>query len=605
MTLTIKQKVENLRQVMTQNNIQVYVVPSDDAHQSEYVCEYDHRREYISGFNGSAGTAVITTDQCLLWTDGRYWLQAGQQLQSDWKIMKDRVQGEPTIEEWISKTLPAGTTIGMDSRLIAKSSYDKFRLAVEKANQKIITLEHNLVDHVRESLKSEEPVSSYPTEPVFFLPLEYSGKSSTDKIKEIRESLVREKADFVVITALDEVAWLLNLRGSDVTFNPVFLSYAIVGHTTAQLFINEQKVPADVRANLPGVEICSYDSIYSTLRSYSEQKKRVWIDPRSSLSIYNCVNKDNLIEKDNPILLAKAIKNPVEIEGFRQCHIRDGAALVQYLAWLEEEIVVKHNSTLTEYSAAQVLENYRTKVHDYISLSFASISSIGSNGAIIHYSPSKETCKTIDNQVYLIDSGGQYRDGTTDVTRTTRFGTPTDHEKQCYTRVLKGHIQLSILKFPPKINGYQIDCIARVPLWSVGLDYGHGTGHGVGAFLNVHEGPHSLTFRSLPHHYLICPNMTLTNEPGYYEEGKFGMRIENVMVTVQVQLPHSNSFIGFETVTMTPYERDLIIPSLLSEEEMQFVNNYHAEVLQKLTPLLQSDPRALDYLRKKTAPLSK
>ncbi|GAM28212.1 hypothetical protein SAMD00019534_113880, partial [Acytostelium subglobosum LB1] len=472
----ITKKIDTLRQLMNKHSYTCYVVPSDDAHQSEYVTEHDQRRAYISNFTGSAGTAVITTEQCYLWTDGRYWLQASQQLDPSWKVMKDRVEGEPSIEEFISKSMPATTIVGMDSRLISKGAFEKFKKTLAKG-QEVVTSENNLIDQVKEELKSLEPMTTQPTDPIFFLPETYSGKSNTDKIKDVQDRMAKENVDYVVITALDEIA-------------------------------------------------------------------------------------------------------------------------------MEEEMNVKNNTQLTEFSVSEVLEQYRTKQKDFVSLSFASISSIGSNGAIIHYKPEEDTCKKITKEVYLIDSGGQYKDGTTDVTRTTHYGTPSQHEIDCYTRVLKGHIQLSIIKFPAKVTGKDIDCVARIALWQAGLDYAHGTGHGVGSFLNVHEGPQGISMR--PNSTILHANMTITNEPGYYEEGNFGIRIENIMLTVPVETQFNNSkFLGFESITMVPYERDLINVSMLTNDELAFVNHYHEQVQSKLAPHLSNDQRALAYLQKKTAKITR
>ncbi|EGG13926.1 peptidase M24 family protein [Cavenderia fasciculata] len=605
-SVTINEKVERLRELMKKQSLAAYVVPSEDAHQSEYITVRDKRREYISGFSGSAGTAVITTSECLLWTDGRYWLQAAQQLEPNWLVMKDRVQGEPTIEEWLAKRLTPGSgKVGIDSKLISKSYAERFEKVLEKSKHQVDLNESNLIDQVRESFSSVEPIPSYPTDPVFHLAIEYTGQSYQDKLSTLRSQLDQEKADYIVISALDEIAWLYNLRGSDISFNPVFISYAIIGKDSSELFILESKIPENVKNQLPGVQIKPYDSIFSTLSQYNQEKKKIWLDPRSSLALFRSVDKSQLIEKSNPVQLAKAIKNQVEIEGFRKCHVRDASALVQFLAWLEEEIVVKNNTELTEYSVAEVLEEYRSRQKDFISLSFDSISSIESNGAIIHYKPEKETCKKITKAMYLIDSGGQYRDGTTDVTRTTHYGQPTQHEKDCYTRVLKGHIQLSIIKFPQRISGRDIDCIARMSLWQVGLDYAHGTGHGVGSFLNVHEGPQGISYRSIPNPTLFQQGMTITNEPGYYEAGAFGIRIENIMVTQPTETKFNNgAYLGFESVTVVPYERDLINLDLLTTKEITFINQYHQQVLQKILPTLDpNDHRTINYLKKKTIPL--
>eukprot|EP01132_Coremiostelium_polycephalum_P001474 gene1474-1859_t len=605
--VTIKQKVEVLRGLMKKNQLNAYIVPSEDAHQSEYICKRDKRREYISGFTGSSGCAVITESHELLWTDGRYWLQAEQQLDQSWKIMKDRVAGEPTIEEWLAKNLTKEMNVGVDSRLVSKGSCEKMGSVLKKSGIRFLpSLEENLIDQVRVHFKDQEEIPSYPENPVFYLDEKFTGKESAEKLKSVREEMVAEGVDFMVVSALDEIAWLFNLRGSDISFNPVFLSYVIVSRDQGQtLYVDEKKLSADVRSKLtPNTHVASYGSVFSDLSKYNAEGKKIWLDPRSSNALFSCVSKENLKEKTIPILLMKSIKNQVEIEGFRQSHIRDASALIQYLAWLENEILVVGNTSLTEVTAADHLEQLRSKQKDYVSLSFDSISSMDSNGAIIHYKPEPETCKKITKGMYLIDSGGQYLDGTTDVTRTLHYGVPTQHEIDCYTRVLKGHLQLSLLKFPPRIHGRDIDCIARSALWRVGLDYGHGTGHGVGSFLNVHEGPQGISFRSVPNPTLFQAGMTVTNEPGYYEAGKFGIRIENVMITVPVQTQFNNgSYLGFESVTLVPFESKLINLHFLDNEEIKFINQYYQEIRQKILPTLTHDQLATKWLERNTEPL--
>ncbi|KYQ91757.1 peptidase M24 family protein [Tieghemostelium lacteum] len=606
----IKTKVNALRGLMQKQNLDAYIVPSEDQHQSEYISLKDKRREYISGFTGSSGCALITLDKALLWTDGRYWLQADHQLDKDiWVVMKDRVAGEPTISDWLCSNIKPQGRIGIDSKLISNASFEDMSNQLQvsgKGFQLVTPSDNNLVDEVREQFKDQEEVPQYPLTEVFYLDTKYSGKSSEDKISAIREDLKKSQADYIVVSALDEIAWLFNLRGSDISFNPVFLSYAIVSQQgTAQLFINEKKLNSNVRQHLPkGTEILDYSHIFETIRQLDKSGKKIWLDPKSSLALYECVSKENLHEQSSPITMAKSLKNPVEMEGFRQCHIRDGAALVQFLAWLEDEIMVQNITSHTECSVADKLEEFRRKQDLFVSLSFDTISGMGSNGAIIHYKPDPETCKNISKGMYLVDSGAQYFDGTTDVTRTVYFGNPTQHEIDCYTRVLKGHLGISLLKFPARVTGRDIDSVARMVLWEQGLDYAHGTGHGVGSFLNVHEGPQSLSQRQNIN-VALKPGMTLTNEPGYYETGKFGIRIENVMLTVPATTAFNNgTFNTFENITLCPYERKLMNMQMLNNQEITFINNYYKEIRQKLSPLLQSDPLATKWLQENTTPLS-
>ncbi|KAF2077691.1 hypothetical protein CYY_001007 [Polysphondylium violaceum] len=610
----IQKRVDKLLELMKKYSLNAYIIPSEDAHQSEYITVKDKRREYISGFTGSSGCAVITDlqqphQQSLLWTDGRYWLQADKQLDPSWKVMKDRVAGEPTVSEWLSMHLKQDSQVGVDPRLISKGYYDSMVSSFKKKNIKLVVdIKENLIDCVRESFKDQEEIPEYPKNPVFFLQEKYSGQSSDSKIQDIRKEMAKVDTKYMVVSALDEIAWALNLRGSDISFNPVFLSYLVIGKDNIILFIDESKLSQETKSNLPkGTEIQPYNDVFPFLESLKEKDSSagVWIDPRSSFAIFNSVAPNQIYkEKSNPILLAKSIKNQTEIQGFRNCHIRDASALIEYLAWLEEEIVEKNTQTLNEYTVAEKLESFRKSKADFVSLSFDTISSINSNGAIIHYKPEPETCLTITKGMYLVDSGGQYLDGTTDVTRTLHYGAPTQHEIDCYTRVLKGHLGISLVKFPNRCSGRDLDTIARVPLWEVGLDFAHGTGHGVGSFLNVHEGPQGISFRNVANPAVLQPGMTLTNEPGYYESGAFGIRIENVMITQPVQTPFNNgTFLGFENVTLVPYERKLINLSMLNAQEIALINQYYQEIREKVLPTLSHNTKAHQWLLKNTQSL--
>ncbi|EAL62111.1 peptidase M24 family protein [Dictyostelium discoideum AX4] len=608
--VAISKKVEKLRTFMKDQSLSAYIVPSEDAHQSEYICVKDKRREYISGFSGSAGCVVITLDNQLLWTDGRYWLQAEKELESNWKIMKDRVVGEPTIQDWLLSNLNKENKVGIDSRLISKGYYDSMKLVLKEKSIDIKFDEdgENLIDKVRESFKDEEEIPEYPKNSIFFLEDKFTGKQSNEKLKEIREEMKKQSADLMVVSALDEIAWLLNLRGSDISFNPVFLSYVVVEHEKVTLFVDESKLNDKTKSQLPsGIAISPYSSVFEYLRNSDKQGKKIWIDPRSSVALYNCVSISNLLEKINPILLSKAIKNETEIQGMKNAHIRDAVALIQFLAWMEEEIVEKSDETShTEYSVCEKLEGFRRQQTDFVSLSFDTISSINANGAIIHYKPDETTSATIVKGMYLVDSGAQYLDGTTDVTRTLHYGKPTQHEIDCYTRVLRGHVGLSLLKFPNRVNGRDIDCVARTHLWSVGLDYAHGTGHGVGSFLNVHEGPQGISYRAIANPTNLQAGMTLTNEPGYYESGNFGIRIENVMIVAPVTTQFNNGkFIGFDNITLVPYERKLINLEMLTKDEINFINDYYKEIGEKILPLIEktNNQKSINWLKNQIKPL--
>jgi len=589
-----------------EHNVHAYIVYSEDAHQSEYTPACDKRREFISGFTGSAGVAVILASDAALWTDGRYYAQAEIELDSKyWKLMKAGLPTTPTISQYLIEKLPAGARVGVDSRMASKENYVKLQQELEKSDKHLflVAVEPNLIDLVW----NDKP--SRPDTPVFIHEMKYAGKSHADKLNTIRDLLKKENAYALVVSALDEVAWLFNLRGSDVEFNPVFISYAIVTQDNATLYIDEKKITAQVKNHLgEAINVAPYEQVFSDIQKLSQKPQKIWLDPiKGSFALFHSVvDKSLIVEKFSPITYEKALKNPVELEGIRQAHIRDAAALVSFFAWLEERLAAADN-TLTEYSVATKLDEFRAQQPDFVSPSFQTISGIGPNGAIIHYRPEEDkSAKIVKEQLYLCDSGGQYKDGTTDVTRTLHFGEPTQHQKECFTRVLKGHIALDAAVFPKGTVGNQLDLLARMHLWSVGLDYRHGTGHGVGAFLNVHEGPQGISFRESPYKAALEPGMTVTDEPGYYEDGNFGIRIENVLVVKESGTPYKfgeKPYYGFEHVTVVPIQTKLIDISLLTHQEIQWINEYHQLCWTKVSPLLQG--KALEYLKRETAPIGK
>ncbi|KAG0739732.1 hypothetical protein G6F57_004098 [Rhizopus arrhizus] len=604
MVIKTSDRLTRLRSQMKSHQVDVFLVPSEDAHQSEYIAECDQRRHWISGFTGSAGFAVVTMSTAALFTDGRYFLQASQQLDDNWTLMKQGLPGVPTWQEYLVKNISAGSRIGLDPKLICGADAHQISAQLKPIGSSLVPIQENLVDA---AWGEERPKA--PKDKIFVQPIQYSGKAVQDKLKELRDHIVEKKAYGTVVSALDEIAWLYNVRGSDIECNPVFFSYSVVTESEAILYIDLDKVTDEVKAHLDASQV--------TLRPYSEffealseiklklGEKKLLVNNKTSLAVEVAVGEDNVIEERSFITDAKAIKTKEELDGMRACHIRDGAALVQYFAWLEQKLLA--DEKIDEVESSDRLEQFRAAQEHYVGLSFATISSTGPNGAIIHYKPEKETCKVIDpNAIYLCDSGGQYLDGTTDVTRTFHFGTPTAYEKRCFTRVLQGHIAIDQAVFPKGTTGYLLDPFARQYLWKDGLNFLHGTGHGVGSFLNVHEGPHGIGVRVSYNDTPLAAGMTVTDEPGYYEDGKFGIRIENVIIVKEADTPNNfggRGYLGFEHVTIAPIGRNLIDVDLLSPSERKWVNDYHQECLTKLGPLIAHDELATAWLKKETLPI--
>ncbi|ETL85591.1 hypothetical protein L917_14930 [Phytophthora nicotianae] len=593
---------------LTGRPLQAFLVDTADAHQSEYVGDAHKRREFLTGFTGSNGTALVTPDQAFMWTDGRYFLQAEQELSDDWTLMKSEEPGVPSIEQWTKKNLPNDSCLAIDPYLTSVLAARNFAKVLKETKIELVALHEteNLVDLVWEDRPAVAPSQ------VTFLSDEYTGRSVADKLKSLREAVKDKGADAIVLTALDDIAWLFNIRGNDVEFNPVVTSYAVVTPDKATLFLdaaNQDDVTQHLRPS--GVECKPYSSMLKEVSALTASNKdtKILVDPaQCNVAVFLAIPAANRKEDTSVVMAQKAIKSAVEIEGMRQAHLRDGAALVKYFSWLEKEMDAGNEDQWDEVLVADKQEQFRSQVKDYVSLSFDTISSIGANGSIIHYSPKRGECsKMSTSAMYLNDSGAQYLDGTTDVTRTLHFGQPTAYEKSCFTHVLKGHIALASTVFPDKMEGVKLDAITRAPLWKAGLDYRHGTGHGVGAFLNVHEKGVLMSFRLNPNGLKIQDGMVLSNEPGYYENGKFGIRIESVMVVKKaphIKSPLNRDFCEFETLTMAPIQQKLIDASLLTPEEIKWLNAYHKEVHDKLQPLLKDDPDTYAFLVRETKPLS-
>ncbi|KAJ7484326.1 putative Xaa-Pro aminopeptidase P [Mycena latifolia] len=601
-TVHTLERLEKLRRFLAQEQVHAFVVPSEDQHSSEYLAECDERRAFISGFNGSAGCAIITPKDAFLFTDGRYFLQAEQQLDKNWTLMKQGLPDVPTWQEFLSKKIDPASRIGIDSTLISAVDAEALSKALKPRKSVLVSLSKNPVDSVWAENRPPRPKSQ-----VFSLDVKYSGESHSEKIKRLRDEILKKEAKAMVVTMLDEVAWLFNLRGADIAYNPVFFAYATITMDKATLFIDPDQLDDTTHHNLgKDVTIQGYTAFFDNLKVLAkelslEATPKVLLGDKSSLAVAEAVGEDNYVLIPSPVAEMKAIKNKTELEGFRQSHIRDGAALARYFAWLEEQLVA--GVELNESQAADKLEEFRSELDLFRGLSFPTISSTGPNGAIIHYSPDANDCAVVKkDQIYLCDSGAQFFDGTTDVTRTWHFGTPNAEEKRAFTRVLQGHIAIDTAIFPNGTTGKMIfyDTFARRALWQDGLGL-HGTGHGVGHYLNVHEGPHGMGVRIAYNSTALKPGMTVSNEPGYYADGRFGIRIENIVLVREVDTPNNfgdKGFLGFEHVTMCPIQTKLIDKSLFTAEEVRWLNEYHAEIFAKVSGLLQNDQRALEWLKK-------
>ena len=592
---TINERVERLRSWMKENGISAFVFPSSDPHNSEYVAEHWKSREWISGFSGSAGTAVVTLEHAALWTDSRYFIAAEKELKgTDFQLIKLRVEGTPSISEWLVRELSnyQKAVVGVDGNV--NSFTEVSSMERELASKANITVRTD-ADPMAE-LWMDRPV--IPDNKVSLHPLEYSGESTSSKISRIRKQLADSGADGLLVTALDEIAWVLNLRGSDVHCNPVFVSYLLISPEKVVLYINNVKLLAEVKDYLTSEQIAvdAYEAVVDGLRSY--EGKSLLVDMSSTnYLLATAVPTEKLCEGVSPIASMKAIKNEAEQEGFRVAMLRDGVAVVKFLAWLKPAVEAGGQ---TEISLNERLTALRAEQPKFKGISFDTIVGYEEHGAIVHYEATPETDIPVEpHGLVLIDSGAQYLDGTTDITRTIALGEITEEQRRVYTLVLKGHIQLDMCRFPAGACGSQLDAIARVPMWREGYNYMHGTGHGVGSYLNVHEGPHQIRMEWRP--APLQAGMTVTNEPGIYLEGKFGVRIENTLLIVPAETTPFGDFLKFETLTLAPIDTTPIVFEMLSEEEREWLNNYHHRVYESLKPYLTAVEQ--EWLRKATLPI--
>ncbi|WP_294304244.1 aminopeptidase P family protein [uncultured Chryseobacterium sp.] len=577
--MTSKEKVAALREEMQKNNVDAFIVYSADPHMSEYLPQEWQERAWLSGFLGSAGFVVITKDKAGLWTDGRYFTQAPIELAgSGIDLFKDGMEGTPNYIDWIISEIPENGKVAVNAQA---TSHANWELLTEKLNAKNITLAD--LPLLKEIWKDRGVPSKNP---IFVHPVERAGKSVIDKIAAIRQKMEEQCATVHIISSLDDVAWTLNLRGSDVESNPVFLGYLVITKNDAKLFTDLDKMDVESRRQMDEawVKMMPYEEFYNCLKAFSNEK--VLVSPNSNQSIFEALKSDNeFIKAAVPGNLMKAQKNETELEGFRKVMVRDGVAMVKFLYWLTHHA---GKETMNEYSIGEKLRGFRAEGENFVGESFGSIVGYKDNGAIMHYSAKKEGSKEVTNDAsILVDSGGQYLEGTTDITRTLALGAVSEEFKRNSTLVLQGLIRLSMVKFPKGTRGVQLDAIARLPLWMEGKDYNHGTGHGVGSFMNVHEGPQNIRKDMNPQELMV--GMVCSNEPGYYLEGEYGIRHENLIAVKEAETTIHGTFYEFETLTFCPFFKDTIVKEILSEEEITWLNTYHKACEEKLGPFLEGE----------------
>lgn len=592
----MKRELELLREKMRETGVDACLIPTSDFHGSEYVGDYFKCREYISGFTGSAGTLVITLDEAGLWTDGRYFLQAAKQLEgSGIMLRKERQPGVPAIEEYLKRTLKRGETLGFDGRCIMQDSAEKL---ITQLNAQGVAVRTD-IDLAGAVWKNRPELSAQPVWP---LPVEYAGESSQSKIERVREFLVEKKADYLLLTSLEDIAWLLNMRGNDVESTPVILSYLLLGEKKLTWYVQEKCLSEKIKIllDMQGIKAAPYAQIYADVKELPEDES-VYYDKSAvnTALVSSLPEKVKKIEGVNPTFLFKAKKNPVEVENERNAHIKDGIAVTKFIYWLKSQI---GKTKITEISAAERLEQFRNAQEHYVEPSFAPIIAYKEHGAIVHYSATKESDVELKPESFVLaDTGGHYLEGTTDITRTIALGSLTQEEKEMYTAVLKAHIQLEMARFLQGCSGQSLDVLARTPLWEKGLDYNHGTGHGVGYLLSVHEGPNSFRYRPSVNGRNDCvfeEGMITSDEPGIYLEGKFGIRLENMIVCQKDMENDYGSFLCFDVLTLVPFERSAIIAEELSTKEKEWLNKYHQKVFETIAPYLTEEETG--WLREET-----
>ena len=595
----INQRLEKLREVMRREHLSAFIFPSTDAHQSEYVADHWQGRAWISGFNGSAGTAVVTMRSAALWTDSRYFIAAEEQLRgTEFQLMKLKVEGTPTISDWIASELLQNEDecreVGLDG--MVNSYNDTMALISDLRKAGGITVRTNF--DPLEQIWMNRP--AIPENPVEIQSLNFAGETVDDKIQRIRKALREHHADGILVSALDDIAWTLNLRGTDVHCNPVFVSYLLISSEQVSLFVNPKKISSEVKAYLDehGISLFDYNQVEEGLESYADYN--ILLDgDETSFCLWKSVKCQEIIAAKSPIPVMKAVKNATEIEGYHRAMLRDGVAMVKFLKWLKPAVEAGGQ---TEMSIDKKLTSLRAEQNLFRDISFDTIAGYQAHGAIVHYEATPETdAPLLPEGLILIDSGAQYQDGTTDITRTIALGPVTEEMKHIYTLVLKGHIQLELAKFPDGASGTQIDALSRECMWREGYNFLHGTGHGVGSYLNVHEGPHQIRMEWKP--TPLRAGMTVTDEPGLYLKGKFGVRIENTLLIKDFVETAFGKFLQMESLTLCPIDTAPIDVDMLLPEEVEWLNAYHREVFEKLSPYLGDEE--VEWLAEATKPLVK
>ncbi|ENY8963422.1 aminopeptidase P family protein [Clostridioides difficile] len=587
--MNIKDRLSGLRKFMEEKNIDAYMIPSSDNHQSEYVGDYFKSREFISGFNGSAGTVIVTKDEAGLWTDGRYFIQAESQLEgSTIKLFKMGQEGCPTTNEYLYKNIPEGGTLGFDGRVI--SAREGATLA-EKLSKKGIKIEYqyDLID----SIWSDRPALS--DSKAFLLDVKYCGESFSSKLARLREKMSEKGTSTHVITTLDDIAWLFNIRGGDVKYNPVVLSYAVITLKEVYLFVDESKLNEEILDELAkeNVQIKPYNDVYEFVKNIDKTEKVLLDGTKLSYTIYNNIPCEvEKVDEFNPVMFFKAQKNEVELENIRNSHVKDGVAFTKFMYWLKKNV---GKMEITEISATQKLEDLRREQEGFFEPSFNTIAAYKEHAAMMHYSATPESNYKLEAEgLFLVDSGGQYYDGTTDITRTTVLGPISDELKLHFTSVARGMINLSKAKFLHGCRGYNLDILSRSCMWNMGIDYQCGTGHGIGFVLNVHEAPNGFRWRVVPERFdsaVLEEGMVTTNEPGIYIEGSHGIRTENEIVVRKAEKNFYGQFMEFEVVTLAPIDLDGIVPELMNKDEKDYLNWYHKLVYDKISPFLTDEER--------------
>ncbi len=591
-------RIEKLQQEMAAAGMGMYLVPTADFHQSEYVGAYFKVRAWLSGFTGSAGTLVVTRDHAYLWTDGRYFIQAGRELEDTGvTLMKMREEGVPTVDEFLEENLPQGGCLGCDGRTISVSQGKAYADMMEKKQGCFLCQ-----DDLGGKIWNDRPMMS--REQAFLVDVKYVGRSREEKLADVRSIMRENRADIHLLSSLDDIAWLLNIRGNDIECNPVILSYVILTEKDVFFYVQEEAVSLEIRAELEksGITMLPYYQVYEDVKKFADKDSVLLDEAVVNYALFeNIPGGVKTVSCINPSKPMKAMKNEVERENVRAAHIKDAKAMCRFIYWLKQNV---GKEEITEYSAAQKSFQFRAQDPDFLDLSFGTICAYGPNAAMCHYAPTEDACANVEPKgFFLIDSGGQYWQGTTDITRTIAVGELTQEQKEHFTLVLKGNIRLATAKFMYGMGGAHLDCLARGPLWERGLDFNHGTGHGVGFLLNVHEGPQNINWNSAirPGGYVpLEEGVLISDEPGLYLEGRYGIRCENLLLCRKGEKNAYGQFMEFEVVTLVPFEREAILPELLGAEELAWLNAYHRHVYETIAPLLDSQEER-EWLKEATA----